>query len=145
MLDPKLQAFLDFYNSLSANGLDAIADYYAEQVQFIDPVHEIHGVSALNLYFTNAYARLQHCEFTALDKMEQGQQGFISWRMQFCHPAIGKGKPISVDGCSVLHWQDGLIKYHRDYYDLNEMVYQHLPILGWLTTKVKQRMANATS
>ena len=141
----RITQFLNFYNALSGANMQTLADIYHPEIVFIDPVHEIHGVSALSHYFTGAYARLQHCEFTALDKMEQGQQGFISWRMQFCHPAIGKGKPISVDGCSVLHWQDGLIKYHRDYYDLNEMVYQHLPILGWLTTKVKQRMANATS
>lgn len=142
---PRITQFLNFYNALSGANMQSLVDIYHPEVVFIDPVHEIHGVSALSLYFANAYARLQHCQFTALDKMEQGEQGFISWRMQFCHPAIGKGKSINVDGCSVLHWQDGLIKYHRDYYDLNEMVYQHLPVLGWLTTKVKQRMANTTS
>ncbi|HBN88343.1 MAG TPA: nuclear transport factor 2 family protein, partial [Rheinheimera sp.] len=38
--------------------------------------------------------------------------------------------------------QNELITYHRDYYDLTEMVYQHLPIIGWLTAKVKQRMSS---
>lgn len=140
---PRITQFLNFYNALSSENMQTLADIYHPEVVFIDPVHEIHGRDALSQYFANAYARLQQCEFTALDKMEQEQQGFISWRMQFCHPAIGNGKSIHVDGCSVLRWQDGLIKYHRDYYDLNEMVYQHLPVIGWLTTKVKQHMAKS--
>lgn len=140
---PRISQFLDFYNALSSANMQQLADIYHAEVVFIDPVHEIHGRKALGQYFTHAYARLQHCEFIAHDSMEQGEQGFLSWRMQFCHTAIRKGKTIVVEGCSVLRWQDGLIIYHRDYYDLNEMVYQHLPVIGWLTTKVKQRMANS--
>ena len=139
---PRITQLLSFYNALSANNMQTLADIYHPEVVFIDPVHEIHGRAALAQYFSHAYARLQHCEFVGLDSMEQNEQGFLSWRMQFCHPAIGNGKRISVEGCSVLRWQDGLIIYHRDYYDLNEMVYQHLPVIGWLTGKVKQRMAN---
>ena len=139
---PRITQLLNFYNALSANNMQTLADIYHPEVVFIDPVHEIHSRPALAQYFSHAYARLQHCEFIGLDRLEQGEKGFLSWRMQFCHPAIGNGKTVAVDGCTVLRWQDGLIVYHRDYYDLNEMVYQHLPVIGWLTTKVKQRMAN---
>ncbi|WP_174978756.1 nuclear transport factor 2 family protein [Rheinheimera pleomorphica] len=139
---PRITQLLNFYNALSANNMQTLADIYHPEVVFIDPVHEIHGRAALAQYFSHAYARLQHCEFIGLDRLEQAEQGFLSWRMKFCHPAIGNGKAVAVDGCTVLRWQDGLIVYHRDYYDLNEMVYQHLPVIGWLTTKVKQRMAN---
>ncbi|MGP9802429.1 nuclear transport factor 2 family protein [Rheinheimera sp. NSM] len=138
---PRIEQFLNFYNALSGHNMQLLDTLYHADVVFIDPVHEIHGSAALNKYFANAYARLQHCRFTGLDAMEQGTQGFVSWRMCFAHPAIGNGKMIEVEGCTVLRWQDGLIVYHRDYYDLNEMVYRHLPVLGWLTGKVKQRMA----
>lgn len=139
---PRISAFLDFYNQLSGHTLQSLALMYHPQVVFIDPVHEIHGLSSLNSYFANAYARLEFCQFDARQQMEQDEQGFVSWRMQFIHPAISKGKVIQVEGCTVLRWQDGLIVYHRDYYDLNDMVYRHLPILGWLTGKIKQRMSN---
>ncbi|MBU1311096.1 MAG: nuclear transport factor 2 family protein [Gammaproteobacteria bacterium] len=139
---PRISAFLAFYNQLSGNTLQSLALVYHPQVTFIDPVHELQGLTSLNNYFANAYARLQFCQFDAQQQMEQGDEGFVSWRMQFIHPAISKSKTIQVDGCSVLRWQDGLIIYHRDYYDLNDMVYRHLPVLGWLTGKIKQRMAN---
>ena len=92
MLDPKLQAFLDFYNSLSANGLDAIADYYAEQVQFIDPVHEINSRSALQHYLAHGYQRLNYARFTPVSGLCQGERGFLSWQMRFSHPAFAKGE-----------------------------------------------------
>lgn len=139
---PRIEQFLAFYNGLSSQNMQKLQQLYHADVSFIDPVHELHGRNALTEYFDHAYARLQHCEFTGLQQMEHGEQGFLSWQMQFSHPAIGKGKTIIVHGCSVLRWQDGLIIYHRDYYDLNEMVFRHLPVIGWLTTKVKQRMAN---
>ncbi len=64
--------------------------------------------------------------------------------MRFRHPAIGAGELIVVDGSTELTYNDaGQIVRHRDYYDLTQMVYQHLPVIGWLTGKVRSRMAQA--
>jgi hypothetical protein len=137
---PRIDKFLDFYNQLSGGKMQLLQQIYHPDVEFIDPVQQIQGLAALTAYFNHAYARLQHCSFTGQERMEQQQQGFLSWQMQFSHPAIGRGNMIEVTGCSVLRWQDNLIIYHRDYYDLDQMVFQHIPVLGWLTAKVKQQM-----
>jgi limonene-1,2-epoxide hydrolase len=137
-----LQQFVDFYNGLSANNLTSLATLYHPDVQFIDPVHEIHGIAALEQYFAHAYARLNSCHFAPVQQAAQGHQGFLSWTMTLSHPAIAAGKEIKVQGCTALHWHtDVRIIYHRDYYDLTDMVYRHIPLLGWLTAKVKQKMA----
>lgn len=138
---PRVDKFLAFYNSLSSENLQLLQQLYHPDVEFIDPVHQLRGIAALTKYFNHAYARLQRCTFSAQQSMEQQQQAFISWQMQFSHTAIGAGKMIDVAGCSVLQYQDELIIYHRDYYDLDQMVFQHLPMLGWLTGKVKQQMS----
>ena len=63
--------------------------------------------------------------------------------MKFRHQAIGNGKLISVEGCSALQFDaDGLIVHHRDYYDMTDMVYQHVPVLNWLTAIIKRKMAD---
>ncbi|MEH8020660.1 nuclear transport factor 2 family protein [Rheinheimera metallidurans] len=142
---PRIEQFLTFYNNLSSANLEQLAQLYHADITFIDPVHQLNGRQALSHYFAHAYERLQQCRFTAAEKLEQAEQGFISWKMQFAHPAIAKGKLLEVDGCSVLRWQDNMIIYQRDYYDLDAMVFQHLPILGWLTAKVKHRMANSNA
>lgn len=36
--------------------------------------------------------------------------------------------------------QDDLIIRQRDYYDAGEMIYEHLPLLGWAVRGVKRRV-----
>ncbi|MBU1621092.1 MAG: nuclear transport factor 2 family protein [Gammaproteobacteria bacterium] len=138
----RLDNFLSFYNNLSQNNLNSLHHLYAANVEFIDPVHHMLGLEQLQQYFSHAYARLSSCHFVATSKIANESQGCLSWIMTFTHDAIGNGKAISVHGCSVVHWNsEGKIAYHRDYYDLNEMVLEHIPLLGWVTKKIKQKMA----
>jgi ketosteroid isomerase-like protein len=138
----RLEDFVCFYNNLNANNLASLAALYHPDVIFSDPVHQISGLAALGDYFAHAYARLTESHFSVKSMAASGQTGFVSWQMRIRHPAIAQGNEILVDGCSELRWQeDGLIIAHRDYYDLTQMVYQHLPVIGWLTSKVKQQMA----
>ncbi|MCC5851329.1 MAG: nuclear transport factor 2 family protein [Alkalimonas sp.] len=140
----RLDDFLEFYNGLNSSGLHRLAELYHPNVVFTDPVHQLHGSAALANYFEHAYARLNQCHFESKTRCEQGDSGFISWQMTLAHQAIGNGKLIQVEGCTELRWhQDGRILYHRDYYDLTELVYQHLPVIGWATNTIKQRMAKA--
>jgi len=139
----KIQHFVDFYNQLSAQNLDSLATVYHPDVVFIDPVHKIVGLPALHQYFAHAYQRLQSCHFEVISAAGQQQSGFVNWTMKFSHQAIGNGKLISFEGCSALQFDaDGLIVHHRDYYDLTDMVYQHVPVLNWLTATVKRKMAD---
>lgn len=138
----RLEDFVRFYNSLNANNLGSLAALYHPDVVFCDPVHQISGLPALRDYFAHAYARLTESHFHVQSMAASSQTGFVSWQMRIRHPAIAQGNEILVDGCSELRWQeDGFIIAHRDYYDLTQMVYQHLPVIGWLTSKVKQQMA----
>ena len=140
---PPLQQFLKFYNSLSGNNLTTLWQIYHSDIVFIDPVHRIEGSEALGDYLSHAYARLNHCQFTAKTQCQQGDVGFISWQMELAHQAIGQGKMLQVDGCTELRWHaDGRIIFHRDYYDLTDLVYRHVPLLSWMTAQVKRRMAN---
>lgn len=141
-----LQQFVALYNQLNFTNLTLLRELYAEQVEFIDPVHQISGLCALEQYFAHAYQNLQHCRFEIKAQGSGPHWGFVSWQMTFNHLAINNGQPVVVDGCTELTYQaDGKICRHRDYYDLTQMVYQHLPVIGWLTGKVRQRMANSTT
>ncbi len=142
VLDTRLQAFLDYFNQLSNQNLATTQTIYHPQVLFIDPVHQIEGRDTLICYLEHGYQRLNYAKFTAEQGVVHADTGFLSWQMCLSHPAIAQGKVITVNGCSALRWQDDLVIYHRDYYDLTEMVYQHIPVLSWLTGKVKQKMAD---
>lgn len=139
-----LAQFVAFYNQLNSKNLATLETVYDAQVQFIDPVHSIHGRDALQRYFQHAYERLNYSRFEVKHAVGDQERGFLSWQMQFAHPAIGGGQPQLLDGCSELvRGTDGKVQYHRDYYDLTQLVYQHVPVLSWMTAKVKQKMAQA--
>lgn len=139
-----LAQFVAFYNQLNIKNLSTLDSIYDAQVQFIDPVHSILGRDALQAYFQHAYERLSYSQFEVKHAVGDHERGFVSWQMQFAHPAIGGGQPQLLDGCSELvRGADGKVQYHRDYYDLTQLVYQHVPVLSWMTAKVKQKMAQA--
>ena len=46
-------------------------------------------------------------------------------------PAYCPGAVRQLPGCSVVDMRDDRIVRQRDYYDAGEMIYEHLPILGW--------------
>ncbi len=140
----RLALFVEFYNQLNFSNLATLRDLYADNVEFIDPVHHICGLAALEQYFGHAYQNLQQCEFEMGAHGVGPHWGFVSWQMRFRHSAIGSGSLIVVDGTTELTYDAaGKIVRHRDYYDLTQMVYQHLPVIGWLTGKVRSRMAEA--
>ncbi|HAT41208.1 MAG TPA: nuclear transport factor 2 family protein [Rheinheimera sp.] len=139
-----LAQFVAFYNQLNSKNLATLETVYDTRVQFIDPVHSIQGRDALQRYFQHAYERLNYSRFEVKHAVGDEERGFLSWQMQFAHPAIGGGQPQLLDGCSELvRGADGKVHYHRDYYDLTQLVYQHVPVLSWMTAKVKQKMAQA--
>lgn len=140
----RLEQFVALYNELNFSNLAVLRDIYAPDVEFVDPVHQINGLRALEQYFAHAYQNLQQCHFAIVATGQGAHWGFVSWQMRFCHSAINGGREVCVDGCTELTYNaEGQISRHRDYYDLTQMIYQHLPVLGWLTGKVRQKMADA--
>lgn len=55
-------------------------------------------------------------------------------------PAYRRGAMRQLPGCSVVDMRDDRIVRQRDYYDAGEMIYEHLPILGWAVRGVKRRV-----
>ena len=47
---------------------------------------------------------------------------------------------ISVNGVSLLTLKDDRVVYHRDYYDMGEMVYEHVPVLKRVIYYIKKRL-----
>lgn len=137
----KIAAFVACYNQLTASNLSSISAIYHPDVEFIDPVHKVQGIIKLTEYLSGAYAKVKSCQFSVVQQIEQHNLGFVSWQMAMVHPAINKGREVQLAGCTELRWQNSLIVYQRDYYDLDAMVFHHLPLLGWITGKIKQKMA----
>lgn len=126
----------DFYRHLSLTKVANLSELYSDDIEFVDPVHHLHGLEPLTEYFKLLLINTEYCHFDFGHCLLSQDQCSLTWQMRFSHPKLSKGKEIIVDGISLLKFSDK-IYYHRDYYDLSTMLHDHVPVLGWLSKKLK--------
>ena len=135
-----LSQFKAFYRDLqNANTVD-MQDFYANDILFKDPIHQIQGIDHLMSYMQASIGNTTECRFEFLDEIVNDHSAYIKWQMHYRHPKLSQGnKPLSLLGISHIMY-DEKITYHEDIYDLGAMVYEHLPLLGGITRYVKRNL-----
>jgi hypothetical protein len=134
-----LENFIDIYQKLSTDNLSLLELLYDQDIQFQDPMHQITGFSALHDYFSQLYKNVSACDFEITQVLHQDDQAAIYWRMSYSHKRLNQGKAIIVEGHSLIKGLDKKVIYHRDYLDLGQMFYQHLPVLGGVIKWLNKR------
>lgn len=132
--------FVDYYAELETQPPSALAALYHPEAELIDPFGKHQGMLAIQRYFTNLLTHVEHCHFTIDPPLCQGNRFSVSWTMNWSHPRISRGETLLLAGCSMVEVKNGLIIRQRDYYDAGEMLYEHLPVLGWAIHSVKRRL-----
>lgn len=136
-----MEHFLTTYQSLQANNLGLLAEIYEKDVVFIDPAHEIRGLASLTDYFNKLYQNSNHISFDFDHPLRINDRGYVQWQMSFSHPSIKKGLNIEVEGATFVRFVGtGKVIYHRDYFDLGSMLYQHIPLLGGVVKTINRRL-----
>ena len=136
-----MKDFLDLYRILNRDNVDRIGEIYTGDIHFIDPAHEIRGLDNLLDYFENLYANVEEIKFDFFDQLDDQDSGYVRWAMTFNHPRLKKGADIVVQGSTHLKFSaEGKAYYHRDYFDLGSMLYQHIPVLGGIVKSINRRL-----
>lgn len=142
-----IDRFSAFYRDLKTSQLSEIAEIYCQDVVLVDPIGKHEGLNLVTAYFEKLLAGAKHCDFsiTSLCKHELARAHdtetySVNWVMSFATPKLNKGQTIDVDGMTLLKVKNDRIFFHQDYYDLGQMVYEHVPILGAITRKIKKGM-----
>lgn len=133
-----LKKVIQIYENLGAHSLDSLYHLYTEDVYFEDPAHAIQGLKALTSYFEKLFSNVQRCQFRFHNSQCQEDKLFLCWTMTLQHSRLKKGQKIFVEGASLLKVRDGRVYYHRDYFDLGNMLYENIPILGGLVKQIKK-------
>ncbi|HEY8270997.1 MAG TPA: nuclear transport factor 2 family protein [Pseudobdellovibrionaceae bacterium] len=103
--------------------------HYARDVFFKDPFRELYTTEDLQKYYQKTLERLNDVHFSFENVLEHGQQAFVTWVMT----AHFMKREFSVHGTSHFKFNSsGLCEYHRDYFDLSEEIYEHLPVVGYV-------------
>lgn len=142
-----IERFTTFYQALSLNNISQLTDIYSDDVTLIDPVGTHHGLKTLHKYFENLLSGADSSDFAihqisphVTEPLLEHTSFTVTWTMSFATPKLNGGNLIYVDGITLLKIRDDKIFFHQDYYDLGQMVYEHVPILKWVVNKIKSGM-----
>lgn len=130
------------YETLNADSLDQLDMLYSQDVYFEDPAHAIQGLCALRAYFKKLITNVDHCQFRFHNTLYDNDRVFLNWTMTLKHPRLRGDEKIFVEGTSLLKVRGGSVYYHRDYFDLGSMLYEHLPVLGYLIKQIKKGLVS---
>lgn len=134
-----LNRFIEVYGSLTADTVDRLDEVYSEAIEFIDPLHQISGLSDLKQYMKLMYANVSNYSIDIRSSIAEGNEAFLTWEMRFRHPKLRAGAMIEFEGSSHLRFDDK-ITFHRDYYDAGQMLYEHIPLIGTVIRSIKKRV-----
>ena len=130
------------YQTLGSNKLSdalaAVESLYSEDICFEDPSHAVQGRTELMDYFHKMFSGLGKCDFRFHRTISNDTEIFLSWTMIFSHSRLRNGETLRVEGASYLKTRNGRIYYHRDYFDMGAMLYEHLPLIGRILRRLKQ-------
>lgn len=129
-----LERFERMVDHLTPESVMPLAEVYAEDVVFEDPLHRVEGLTALSAYFARMNARIESADFVFTNRVVADGAASVEWVM-----TVRIRRPrqvIVVPGVSVLRIADR-ITHQRDYFDVGAMLYERLPVLGWLLRRLK--------
>lgn len=134
--------FKQLYNRLNRETLNSglLEQVYRDDLNFIDPIHQYHSLSEFKAYCDTMYENVEAISFHFTDEYIMESAAVLNWEMTTCHPKLNGGKPYTVQGTSQLKFDQDHIYWHRDYYDLGEMIYQHVPLIGRVVRFLKERL-----
>lgn len=136
------ERFNGFFSEVTPGSLDQLDQLYHADARFIDPAHELQGIQEIRAFWEGLLATVISCETQILHGVQQGERCYSRWDLRLRHPRLRRGAPIQVAGMSELRVEGDKVSYHRDFFDMGEILYEHLPGLGALVRLAKRRASS---
>lgn len=138
-----IEAFKKLYDYFDAATLNGLPDLYTSDIVFKDPIHQLQGIDQLHRYFTGFCTAQMTCRFEFHNQIISTDQAFLQWQMHYRHPRLHGGKLLLLNGSTLIKFHSH-IYYHEDFYDMGAMLYQHIPILGWVVKKINAGLLSSS-
>ena len=137
-----LGRFADFFADLSPENVrERIASTYAESLYFNDTLKTLRTRDALEEYMLETAAAVTSTHVQIQDVGVSDGGYYVRWVMEIRFKKLASGRPTRSVGVSHLRFdQSGRIILHQDHWDSAAGLYQHVPVLGWMIRKLKERL-----
>lgn len=135
---------LKAFNDLRADNLHILDNFYHPNLLFADPLGEIKGLKAMKAYYAQMYETVTDIKFDFGTLTEEGDNVIGTWIMTLKAKGLNGGEEVKVSGVSHLRFDSAsdLVIYHRDYFDMGEFIYEHIPVMGGLIRMVKKKLGH---
>ena len=131
----------EVFNQLRADKLSILDSFYAPDVEFNDPIEQLNGLDALKGYYAEMYKNVSTIRFEFKTDAVNGNRHLSVWTMYLKAEGLNGGKEVKVEGVSEIVFNDkDLVTYHRDYFDMGEFIYEHIPVFGSILSLIKSRL-----
>ncbi len=135
-----IEALVRFFEQLQPGDVDRLSHVYAPDAYFKDPFNEVRGVPAVARIFTHMFEALERPHFVVTGRVVQGRECFLVWEFRFRFRRFDTVTWQTVRGTSHVRLDEqGLVTYHRDYWDVAEELYEKLPGVGALMRWLKRQ------
>jgi ketosteroid isomerase-like protein len=129
-----------FFETLAPRSLNRISEFYTERAYFKDPFNEVLGAPEVKHIFEHMFEVLDEPRFIITGRVVEVDQCFLSWDFHFRFKKFKSGVHQTIRGATHLKFAaDGRIRFHRDYWDAAEELYEKLPVVGGLMRWLKKR------
>lgn len=115
-----------------------VGELYSDDIRFRDPITEVRGLAALQKYLAHFADVSNGARFRITDTVVQPGDAVIFWTMVMPGDDGEPGREFQ--GLSHIKVRDRIYE-ERDYFDMGDAVYDHVPVLNWFTALVKSRLA----
>lgn len=141
IMNERIERIERIFNQLRADNTEILNDFYHPDVHFLDPIGEIRGLEEMKAYYRGMYKNVNEIRFDFPDHTVQADTHFATWIMTYSVDQLNGGRDIVVSGVSDIRFdpETNLVIYHRDYFDMGEMVYEHISVIGRLIRYIKGR------
>ena len=137
-MNKRINLIQKIFNEFDGKNLNLLNDFYSQDIVFQDPLHKVEGFLSLQNYYAKIYKNVQSIRFDFQKFVSQDDEVVGFWTMSLKAKGLNQGALFEVQGVSVFIFNsENKVKYHRDYLDLGEMVYEKIFGLGFVIKKIK--------
>jgi steroid delta-isomerase len=137
-----IDRFIGFFEGLEQSDLGLIGDIYTDDVHFVDPFSDFHGLPTLTGIFEAMFTKMRDYRLEVHEfGMIGPDTGFVRWTMYGYVKQLGKDIWIVEGGSLVRFAEDGRVREQIDYWDAASQMYERLPVIGWVLRKIRQKLA----
>lgn len=135
-----VEKIVGFFETLAPQNVERFGEFYTEEAFFKDPFNEVRGLDEVQRIFQHMFVALQEPRFVITARVVEGDQCFLSWDFHFRFKRFNPEVNQIIRGATHLRLApDGRIRFHRDYWDAAEELYEKLPVVGGLMRWLKKR------